>query len=182
MGQLALKYAVVRGISKDDAEEHPVKAVTPEAACLCAYFSKSRHDCILLLLPPFHLQSWRSLKQKLPRRRCRSPDFYDMCVTVLRSFWMQVDACVQTDNVDLKDLRLMVPEKVVAVEVDDKKQIIKYIPIEPRHFWNQKSGANPVFMFEPLVTTCSFAFLWHPRKKSWPLKRKCLLWRKLFEQ
>ncbi len=54
---------------------------------------------------------------------------------------MQVDACVQTDNVDLKDLRLMVPEKVVAVEVDDKKQIIKYIPIEPRQTkkWSKSS-------------------------------------------
>ena len=39
------------------------------------------------------------------------------------------EVAVQTDNVNLQDLRLMVPEKVVEVETDERRQIIKYIPI-----------------------------------------------------
>ena len=46
----------------------------------------------------------------------------------LPSCW-QVEVAVQTDNVNLQDLRLMVPEKVVEVETDERRQIIKYIPI-----------------------------------------------------
>ena len=48
--------------------------------------------------------------------------------THLPSCW-QVEVAVQTDNVNLQDLRLMVPEKVVEVETDERRQIIKYIPI-----------------------------------------------------
>ena len=40
-----------------------------------------------------------------------------------------MEVAVQTDNVNLQDLRLMVPEKVVEVETDERRQIIKYIPI-----------------------------------------------------
>lgn len=149
---------------------YPSQGIIVHCCCCCRCFTSGRHSIC-------------RVGGRWSRSSCREGVGIQIFMTcVLRSFWMQVDACVQTDNVDLKDLRLMVPEKVVAVEVDDKKQIIKYIPIEPRHYWDQKSGANPVFTVEPLVTTFSFAFLWHPRKKSWPLKRKCLLWRKLFEQ
>lgn len=48
----------------------------------------------------------------------------------VKDFCAKVEVAVQTDNVNLQDLRLMVPEKVVEVETDERRQIIKYIPIE----------------------------------------------------
>eukprot|EP00438_Fugacium_kawagutii_P001978 Skav210046 [mRNA] locus=scaffold706:493829:494974:+ [translate_table: standard] len=41
-----------------------------------------------------------------------------------------VDVCVQTDTLKVDDLRLMVPNKVVHVDTEERNQIIKYVPIE----------------------------------------------------